>query len=369
MKLYTLARRFLSEEIRPYLTHPHRKPLGRQLCELLALARAYRFLPYHYFKEQLYAADAPENLLDYIPPKLIERVQEGENPADALGIVRDKARFGAFMQAAGLRCIATVATVDRAGTVRDSEGAPLDRTGFDRLAALHGDRLFAKPQAGAQGSGTSIVEVGPETYDGLSALRGCILQPLVVNHPDLARLYPGALNTIRLDTYRDATAGPDGAWVHDGAALRMGIGDMVVDNWAAGGLVIGVDIETGRLYRRAVRKTRYCDHGGFDRHPDTGVVFEGYPLPFWPEVRALTVAAAEAAWPLRTLCWDVAITPEGPILVEANDHWSVNMLQTAWGGMGDTPIGRAARRRHGLPVPETVPAPAATARRAPAATS
>jgi hypothetical protein len=344
MKLYTLARRFLSEEIRPYLTYPRKKPPGRQLRELLALARTYRFLPYHYFKEQLYAGDAPANLLDYIPPKLIERVQEGENPGDALGIVRDKARFGAFMQAAGLRCIATVATVDREGTIRDGEGAELDRAGFAHRAALHGNRLFAKPQAGAQGSGTRILEVGPETFDGLSALRGCILQPVVVNHPDLARLFPGALNTIRLDTWREGDA-----WVHNGAALRMGIGDMVVDNWAAGGLVIGADIETGRLYRRAVRKTRYCDHGGFDRHPDTGVTFEDYPLPFWPEVRALTVAAAEAALPLRTLCWDVAITPEGPILVEANDHWSVNMLQTAWGGMGNTPIGRAARRRHGLP--------------------
>lgn len=344
MKIYTLARRFLSEEIRPYLTYPRKKPFTRQMRELVALGRAYRFLPYHYFKEQLYAADAPGNILDYIPPKLIERVQEAENPQQALDTVRDKARFATVMQEAGIRCIATIATIDRAGAVRGAAGAPLEREDFMRIAALHDNRLFAKLQAGSQGRGARVIQVTADTFEMLPSLRGCILQPLVVQHPDLARLFPGALNTIRLDTYDD-----DEQWVHNGAALRLGTGEMVVDNWAEGGLVIGVDIQTGLLQARAQRKTRYCDFDGFDRHPDTGVIFDGYPLPFWPEVRALTVAAAEAGRPLRTLCWDVAITPEGPILVEANDHWSVNMMQTAWGGMGNTPIGRAARRLHGLP--------------------
>ena len=54
------------------------------------------------------------------------------------------------------------------------------------------------------------------------------------------------------------------------------------------------------------------------KHPVSGAVANGMPLPFWQEVRALAQSAASVYDDLRLLAFDVAITPSGPICIEAN---------------------------------------------------
>ena len=83
------------------------------------------------------------------------------------------------------------------------------------------------------------------------------------------------------------------------------------------------------------------DETRFDRHPDTGAVFAEVTVPFWDEVRDITARAAPAL-PLGSLGWDVALTPEGPVLIEANYSWGIDTMQMGWGGLGMTEIGRRA---------------------------
>ena len=42
----------------------------------------------------------------------------------------------------------------------------------------------------------------------------------------------------------------------------------------------------------------------------------------WEEARALALRAAAAFAPLRTVGFDIAPTPAGPVLIEANAWWS-----------------------------------------------
>ncbi len=48
-------------------------------------------------------------------------------------------------------------------------------------------------------------------------------------------------------------------------------------------------------------------------------------VPMWDEACALVRDAAPHFLPLRTLGWDIAITPGGPMIIEANAHWGAEV--------------------------------------------
>ncbi len=59
-------------------------------------------------------------------------------------------------------------------------------------------------------------------------------------------------------------------------------------------------------------------------------------LPFWNEAKQMAVAAHALYPQFPSIGWDVAITPEGPVMIEANAGWGVRMVQHATG----QPFGR-----------------------------
>jgi hypothetical protein len=167
-----------------------------------------------------------------------------------------------------------------------------------------------------------------------------LVQPLIVQHPVLRALYPKAVNTVRIDTLLT-----ERGWVHDAAVLRVGMGGAVVDNGSAGGMIVGLDLETGCL-RPTARQQPKFSADWYGRHPDTGMVLGRITVPHWDLVRAVVVRAAEALRPLGSLGWDVAVTEEGVVLIEANARWDVNVMQIGWGGLARTEIGRRAVAHH-----------------------
>jgi hypothetical protein len=78
------------------------------------------------------------------------------------------------------------------------------------------------------------------------------------------------------------------------------------------------------------------------------VMFKNFVVPHWNLVRRTILKAAESMLPLQTLGWDVVITETGVVLLEANDSWGIYVLQSGWGGLADTPLGRMACEFHGL---------------------
>ena len=67
-------------------------------------------------------------------------------------------------------------------------------------------------------------------------------------------------------------------------------------------------------------------------HPDSGVRFTGLQVPFWNEVLELCRGAARICPNLRSIGWDIAIAPGGPMIIEANHKWDP---QNADGRMGE----------------------------------
>lgn len=136
-----------------------------------------------------------------------------------------------------------------------------------------------------------------------------IVQEIVKQHPDMNKLNPNTLNTIRVISFLFKGE------VHILSVIaRMGSGSAKVDNVSAGGLQITVN-EDGTFQKLASDKNR-TKH---EIHPDTKVVFEGYKIPSFDKIID-TVKKLQKRLPhFKIIGWDFAIDEaENPVFIEYN---------------------------------------------------
>jgi hypothetical protein len=338
MRAYYKYYYFLSTEIRPYL-EAKKKPLSRQIIELWRLWRHYRCRPVQYFKSRLYE-NGSSDYLDYVPAKVIEHFQEVANPAPYLYLTRNKFETAKVLRAAGIRCAGTILLVDQDGALTDGSGSPL--SSIEEALALLAEGpedLFIKPIDGLLGRGASVTNKSNINAEFLRTAKNILIQPRLKNHPDLEKIFSGSLNSVRIDTLID---GSD--VLISGACLKIGTGTAVVDNWDKGSIAIRINLEDGSLASTGINKISY-GRRVFEAHPDTNVKFEGIVVPFWAEILDMARRAARAIRPHVTLGWDIAITPEGPVVLEANDNWDFILLQDAVGPLGKSRLAQLARER------------------------
>lgn len=154
-----------------------------------------------------------------------------------------------------------------------------------------------------------------------------IVQDVVEQHEAVNRINPYCVNTIRIITIR----GNSGRIHVFAASMRFGTKkDSFVDNRAVGGSAVGID-ENGRLKKYGYQHQQFGSR--IDRHPVTGLIFEGYQLPYWDEIVKLVTNAHKAIINVQSVGWDVAITPTNPLLIEGNDNWEIQNPQDSHGGL------------------------------------
>ena len=183
--------------------------------------------------------------------------------------------------------------------------------------------VIVKPIEGMGGKGVKKIKIGPETdsdalYEELKTAGLCLVEETVVQHPEIAAIYPHSVNTVRIMTVLD---GEHVDLVF--AALRMGSGRAVVDNMVAGGMCALIDIETGIICRPAANLNNQV----FERHPDTQQLFVGTIIPHFDQVRETVEKAALIIPQIRYVGWDVAITPDGVELIEGNEFPCHQLMQ------------------------------------------
>ena len=203
----------------------------------------------------------------------------------------------------------------------------LRQAGPQELAQLCQDCgvVFAKPHGEFGGKGVERLEPGPDTdfealHRRLTENGQFLVEEAIRQHPEVSRLCPQSVNTLRVVTL---LAGGEAKFVY--ALLRVGSGQGHVDNISSGGMYTLVGPQ-GELEFPA-----FCDQTGlyYDRHPVTGVAFRGYRLPFFREAVELCCQAAQVEPRLGYIGWDVAVTPDGPVLVEGNNLPGYDMAQNA----------------------------------------
>lgn len=253
-------------------------------------------------------------------------------------IVSDKFYFYLFLRSLGFPT-PDILCYSRNGRMLYSSDSQLYNGEIKTILTKDMD-AFAKPYGGQLGNGAFTLKVKDskvyvndellsKTEELLQTLTATkyIVQERVVQHPEMNKLCSSSLNTIRLQTLiRD-----DEEIVVFGAACRMGREGCCVDNWAKGGVIVGVDLSTGRLQKTGFIKPSYGTT--VTKHPDNGLVFEGFEIPFFKEAVEMARDLHSKLYRVHSVGWDIAITSNGPIFIEGNSLWEISLLQTALGGL------------------------------------
>lgn len=306
----------------------------RQLAEQLHAGLVYSVPPRYYYLFRLYEDEKRRRVHEYLhryetKNYSIYRLLQRRDAESQTQWLSNKLRFFEFCQREGLPTPAVLVEV--------SEG----KLSPDTWPVLPPRDLFVKPRKGKGGRGAARWDwVGDDRYrtpageertaeELVEALRiesqsgrgPLLVEPRLVNHPEMRDLGNGALSTARIVTIRNERGEPEPTV----AVFRMGVGaGGVVDNIHAGGVACAVDVSSGVLGPATV-----LDPLGtwVHRHPDTGGAIDGRRLPLWSEALDLVRRAHAPLDALVLVGWDVAITPEGPFLIEGNGSPCVDLLQ------------------------------------------
>lgn len=187
------------------------------------------------------------------------------------------------------------------------------------------EAIFAKINHGDCGRGVEKLYV--KDFDSPTAMLAYIrehglvvLEHVLPQHEDMARLHPSSVNTMRILT--DLVDGQ----VHIAyITVKMGRGSGVCDNSGQGGILCRVDPQSGKIISPATDD--YFNI--YERHPDTGIVLQGYQLPMVDRAVAMAKEAALVFPQVGHVGWDMAITPTGPAIIEGNEFPGTDLCQLA----------------------------------------
>ncbi|MEV5042659.1 sugar-transfer associated ATP-grasp domain-containing protein [Microbacterium sp. LMI1x-1-1.1] len=214
----------------------------------------------------------------------------------------------------------------------------VDDAALTAFLARH-PRVLAKPNEGHGGGGIDLHEVGPDV--DVAAFRAevtakgqTVLDEFIVQHPEMSALYPDAVNTVRLITFLDG----EGRVHLLAAVLRIGNGD-VIDNFASGGMFTMLDDEGVALYPGVDKNSNV-----YREHPATGTPIVGFQVPQYDRVLDLVASLARRTPEAPYVGWDIAITANGPVVIEGNHNSSVFQPKPSASGVrtGLLPVYQAA---------------------------
>jgi hypothetical protein len=162
----------------------------------------------------------------------------------------------------------------------------------------------------------------------LSKRNVMIIQQRYQSHDVLSVINNSALNTTRIFTIQGGSG-----IEYLGGFQAFATDDAVVDSWKFGSVYVGIDPEKGVLKKYGITSLTDNRSGIILQHPNSNILFDGYIIPYLKEAIELCKKAHKLFYGNFIIGWDIAITKEGPMIVEANELPGINVLQCLNGGI------------------------------------
>lgn len=184
---------------------------------------------------------------------------------------------------------------------------------FIRFAKKHPKAIY-KPICMAQAEGIQVLNFSEDidelkgVYFEINKLTEGIIEEWIEQDSTISEIYPDAVNCLRIITVYD----------NNKANLLTGGMTFALDGEIANGskksLIAPVNMETGIIDKPAA--TFGSDI--YINHPATNKKILGFQVPYWNEVVKLLNNAVKVVPEVRYVGWDIAITKNGPCLIEGN---------------------------------------------------
>lgn len=247
-------------------------------------------------------------------------------PAGKRSVLDDKLLLSGALTVSGVRTPAIILAIIGGRFVSPTQGEVSEDTAAQ---LLKGKDAFIKTRTGWGGEGAFRLHADGSIHAANGSKIGkslpgllrkikrsdYLIQERVRQDERYAEVAPASVNTVRCITFRSQSGDIRIASV----TWRMGDGKSVVDNASGGGMFCGVDPETGRILGSAT------DFSGtmHEAHPSSGFTFKDAEVPDIGTIYEAVKAAHRALDTSMTIGWDVAMTPEGPSILEGNGQWGV----------------------------------------------
>ena len=267
------------------------------------------YMPYRQFRIERFLEDYPKSLYN-----------------NKLCILRDKILFSAYFgDVLGKKyVIETKGKIESNGDFYNFETK--SKESFDMFLSKRTKDTFIKKLNGENGDGVYLIKAGDFFSSYLEKIKGSeyIVQDKVEQNKYLNEINPSCLNTIRIVTIIGRRSKKPNIF---GQLIRIGC-NAINDNISTGGVGLGIKKDDGLTVKYAVGH-----HKVEIQHSITKKYYENNKIPYWNEVKELVLKAHSFLPEVPTIGWDVAITPNGPILLEGNDNWEISVIQDSNGGL------------------------------------
>lgn len=330
-----------------FLADSHKKSFPKIVKETLQLWMEKKEFPYHYFGRHFYRTDAPTNFKDYLSVQQYNRliasiVYRNELHPTINAILNDKFIFHLYASEQKLR-VPNVFSYNFRNTFFFNNTSYKVTTETELihffklvLKTTSKSRLFLKINEGCGGYGAILLDEAtlssqaPKLFKALTN-NSYIHQELAIQHEAINKIYSKSINTLRVETFINKKDE-----VHIvGTFMRFGSGNSFVDNVSQGGFYVPIT-EKGTLFKKAITSL-IKGIGHNEKHPDTGFVFDGFKIPFYKEAIELAKTSARLV-PCYLQGWDIAITADGPMIIECNYSPSMLYSEYSYNGYKNNPV-------------------------------
>ena len=285
----------------------------------------HNILPSEYYEYKLWQPDRRKNIDNYLyptKPRACSRCLTGRHRSDP---IVDKLAFYELCKTHGIPTPEVLAAFAPTGKLMDfRSGLPPQhdlfvkvRTGQGGLGAerFRWDRVLFQSNRGCR--------LRPEDLGGYLANRArtekltLLVQPALSNHPDLRLDSNEALATARLVTGRSI----HGEVTPIFCFISFGLPDEIT---AHSNCVTLIDVANGRFMPPPPQDNPVYQYRQFGSN-------DACTLPDWDVALRHVKAAHNACFNFVFIGWDVAFTPDGPMILEGNTNWSAGTYQSLRG--------------------------------------
>ncbi len=323
--------------LKVFLNYPDKKSFFTIIKEVIILIFKKKEIPFYYFK-YLYRKDA-SNFLDHLSLKEQRKLQFHKNLHNPDYFSLNNKLFFSLLFKDSLIDIPKFIGHNFKSTFfykGNTFKTPNIESFIDLFEKLFKEEkvegIFIRPPSDYGGKDCFKININNyrealKQYYTVLTNGNFVYTKVIEQHSLINQIHSKSINTLRIVTLITSY----GTTEIVSAFMRFGVGDSVVDNASSGGFFVGINLEQGTL--KAIG--HYLpEYGGkqIHQHPNSNFKFDGFKIPYFKEARDIVIKAREFI-PNRLIGWDVAITPNGPVIIESNARPHLQMSNIVSGGL------------------------------------